>query len=70
MKEYKVYLIDIKYLDDSINLGELLYNDEEFIKIAKEQNNVYNLDSFEELYNSVTDSIQRNSYIRIIETEI
>lgn len=68
MKKYKVYLVDITDLDVISNFS-FLKNNEEFIKIAEEQGNVYSIESFEELYNSNSGGFQESSYIRIIEVE-
>lgn len=65
-KEIKIYLIDIfKMSDEDIKRYDE-YTDEEFIRIAKEQNNVFTLKMFEHNLNNELINTE-NYFFRFIE---
>jgi hypothetical protein len=68
MKEYRVYMVDLYFMDESLEDVEN-WNDERFIQEAENQGLVYSLKGFEDQWRKGNIGYCDFSCLRILEVE-
>ena len=69
MKELRVYLVNVDYLEDEVECNPDMPQDD-FMELAEQQGTVYTLAGFQNEFNTGAEINNAVQYIRFIEVEV